>query len=179
MNVKRKSMYFFIMLATVLATMLAALSGCDQAQHRQNVRQAEPQAVKEIIRSHSNAGGQIKMDHRMPESLMVGQRVEIVLNFELDAFQHLEVSIKDSEDFQLVSAATMVLQGNDTGRLEMRVNLQPLRAGKSYLKLMAATVDGERFRAYAIPLKVFDENGSLPEPTETPRHRIDMPSTAK
>ena len=164
-----------VVLATVLVMTVTA---CGQPSGDTAARQQTP-TVKEVVRSRSHAGGQIHISHRLPESLIVEQQATIALRFQLQPFQSLEIAIQDSNDFQLVGDTDVVLAGNESGLLELPVDLVPRRTGRVYLKLIAATVDGEKIRSYAIRLNVADSTGYIPDRQRLPKQRIDLPSTTR
>jgi hypothetical protein len=133
-------------------------------------------AVREVTRSHINAGGHFKISHQVPDVLQVGEDVKVVLQFRLEPFQNVEVTIKTTEDYQLISDIPAVLEGTETGLIELDVYVLPVKSGKFYLKLLVASIDGEKFGSYAVPLRVANELGDVPNHHNQKQHRINLPS---
>ncbi len=154
----------------ISAILLMAVTACSPSTETTAL------AAKVVARSPSNSGGPIQISHRLPALLIVEQEVTVNVSFQLEPYQHLEVAINDSEHFQLLGSAVSVLEGTHDGLINMSVRLIPVHSGKSYLKLIAGTVDGEKMRSYAIRLDVTDQAGRMPEKQAASKQRIDLPS---
>ncbi|MEE8056609.1 MAG: hypothetical protein V3T17_02055 [Pseudomonadales bacterium] len=172
------------MVKLLFLLLVAVISACGQSVDRAASIQAnnkapiEEETIQRRIQSRVKATGQFQISHQLLNDPVVGQITRIELSFQLQPLQNLEVIFNDSDDFELLGDSTQIVEGSDNGMIRTVVELVPNRAGKSYLKLIAATIDGEKVRSYAIVLKVRDQKGNLPEKQKSQVNRINLPSSS-
>ena len=127
------------------------------------------------VTSHAIAGDRIAMKHSVSGELQIDTTIMLELEFALSPGQLLELDFVASEQYQFNSELAAVYSADERGKLKFQLYLTPLIAGKIYVKVLAATSDGERVRPFSIPLRVKDNNGLVPQKTTVPKSRVILP----
>jgi hypothetical protein len=171
----------------VALTAFLVMIGCDNqvaVEQPESRQQADPASVgavrvKEVVsrRSLSFSAGQIQMSYRLLDQPMVGLESRLQLNFTLPAQQNLELGFSDNRQIDLMQSGNSSYVGTDSGRVEVIIEYTPQEAGKTYLKFIASTADGNKIRAFAIAIPVADQTGAVPARKKTTKSRINLPSS--
>ena len=167
----------FVMLMYVAALLL--LVACDASPDRVETIQASPLSRAELVRSRSNAGGGFSVSHQLLSDPVINETVTIELTLRLQSSQDIRLDFSANDSVELMGGPTQLFKGTQGGVIRATVDLIPRRAGKTYLKFIASSADGQAVRSYAVVLKVRNQDGSLPVSSKTQRNRINLPSQAE
>ena len=166
-----------VRLGIIILSVVIITACSDSTKPANNAAHNEIKKV-ELSRSVVAGSDQIHIRHRLLSEPLVGEPLTIVLDFGLQPNQTLAVTFAASENFDLPGDPVQVFESDDNGKIRASIYLLPMIAGKTYLTFIAATVDGEAIRSYAIVLKVADQSGVVPRPERSKKQRIDLPSSA-
>ena len=166
-----------LLLHCFIFTVAVISSGCDASVGRAVDVQPSENTREVVIRSHVNAGGRFQISHRLLTEPMVGEPLTVALEFSLQPYRDVEVTFSDSVDYDLSGHTTRVFEGTENGKIDALIDLVPSRAGKSYLKFIATSDDGQSIRSYAIVLKVQGQDGHVPVKEKKKVQRVDLPSS--
>lgn len=171
-------MLFNQMIKTVLLMLLPFLFACTGDNEPAAVEAVIETTRVEVVRSQANAGDAMPMKYRLTSDAATGQPVTLVIDFQLDPQQSLELVFNQSDRYQWLEELAAVYIADAEGKVTVEIKIVPEVAGKIYLKFLAATVDGERVRAFSIPVLVKDEYGTVPAGEKIVIDRINLPSSS-